>query len=97
MELLHHFLFFQSRQVHLVDKQEGGNLIPIQQPPQGQGMGLNAISTGDHKNSTVKDTHGSLCFGGKIHMAGGVHQGNIPACRFQHGLFGKNGDTPGTL
>ena len=38
--------------------------------------------------------HDALCFGGKVYMAGGVHQRDGAVLRFQQRLLGKNGDAP---
>ena len=82
----------RAGQVHFVDKQEGGDLVLLQQLPQGYGVGLDAVGTADDQHRAIQNRQGSLRFGGKIHMARGIHQGDLPVFRFQHCLLGENGD-----
>ena len=84
----------RPRQIHLVNKEEGGDLIPLQQVPQRPGVALYAVSAGDHQHGTVQHLQRSLHFGGKVHMAGGVQQRHTGLSQFQHRLLGKNGDAP---
>ena len=64
-------------QVHLIDKEEHRHLVALQQPPQGQGMGLDPIGAADHQNGIVQHLQGALHLGRKVHMAGGVQQGHF--------------------
>ena len=57
-------------------------------------MGLHAVGAADDQHGAVQHRHDSLCFGGKVHMAGGVHQRDGAVLRFQQRLFGKNSDAP---
>ena len=84
----------RPRQIHLVNKEEGGNLIPLQQIPQRPGVALDAVGAGDHQHSAVQHLKGPLHLGGKIHMAGGVQQRHPGISQFQHRLLGENGDAP---
>ena len=81
-----------SGQVHLVEKQKRRHLVAFQQPPEGQGVGLHAVGAADDQHGAVQHRHDALGLGGKVHMAGGVHQGDGAVLRFQQRLFGKNGD-----
>ena len=83
-----------SGQVHLVEKQKRRYLIAFQQPPEGQGVGLHAVGAADDQHGAVQHRHDALGLGGKVHMAGGVHQRDGAVLRFQQRLFGKNGDAP---
>ena len=94
LQLCHQRLPFRTRQVHLVDEEEGGDAVPLQQPPEGDGVGLNAVGAGDHQHRAVQNAHDPLGLGRKIHMAGGIHNGHIPIGCFQQGLLGENGDAP---
>ena len=57
-------------------------------------MGLHAVGAADDQHGAVQHRHDALGLGGKVHMAGGVHQGDGAVLRFQQRLFGKNGDAP---
>ena len=81
-----------SGQIHLVEKQKRRHLIAFQQPPEGQGVGLHAVGAADDQHGAVQHRYDALGFGGKVHMAGGIHQGDGAVLRFQQCLFGKNGD-----
>ena len=39
---------------HLIDKEEGGDVIPLQQPPEGAGVGLDPVGAADDQNGTVQ-------------------------------------------
>ena len=84
----------RARQIHLVDEQECGHLIPLQQVPQRPGMALYAVSTGDHQHGAVQHLQRPLHFGGKVYMARGVQQRHPGISQFQHRLLGENGDAP---
>ena len=84
----------RSRQIHLINKEEGGDLIPLQQVPQRPGVALDAVGAGDHQHGAVQHLKGPLHLGGKIHMAGGVQQRHPGISQFQHRLLGENGDAP---
>ena len=45
--------FFHRGQVHFVDEEEGGHLIPFQQPPQGQGVSLHSVGAADDQDRAV--------------------------------------------
>ena len=64
-------------------------MIPPQQTPERLGMALDAIGAADDQHSIVKHLQSALRLGGKVHMAGGVQQGDIRTSRFQQGLLGK--------
>ena len=88
------FLLPHSGQVHLVEKQKRRYLIAFQQPPEGQGVGLHAVGAADDQHGAVQHRHDALGLGGKVHMAGGIHQSDGAVLRFQQRLLGKNGDAP---
>ena len=83
-----------GRQIHFVDKQKDGNLIPAQQPPQGVGMGLDAVCGADHQDGAVHHLEGPFHLAGKIHMARGVQQGDFQLLQGQNRLLGEDGDPP---
>jgi hypothetical protein len=69
------------------------------QPTVGAVYGLYArayleLGAADDKDRRVQNGHDPLRFRGKIHVAGGVHQGDIQLGRGQQGLLGENGDAP---
>ena len=91
------FLFFHCGKIHLVDEQERGHMVSLQQPPQGQGMGLHPIGAADDQHGAVQNRHSPLGLRGEVHVPRGIHQRDFPVGRFQQGLLGKNGNAPGTL
>ena len=97
LKLLKQHFLPRSGQVHFVDKHKGGHLIFFQQPPQSHRMGLDAVGGADEQHGAVQNRHGPLCFGGKIHVSGGVHQGHRQSFRFQQRQLGKDGNAPGTF
>ena len=84
-------------QVHFVEKDHRGDVVTLQQPPQGAGMGLNAVGAADHQDGAVQNLKGALGFGGEIHVARGVHQLQPGCAQGEPGLFGEDGDAPVTL
>ena len=85
-------LFARAGQVHFIDEHEGRDMIPPQQTPERLGMALDAVGAADDQHSVVEHLQSALRLGGKVHMAGGVQQGDIRTSRFQQGLLGKDGD-----
>ena len=84
----------RPRQIHLVNKEEGGDLIPFQQIPQCPGVALYAVSTGDHQHGAVQHLQRSFHFGREVYMARGVQQRHTGLPQFQHRLLGKDGNAP---
>ena len=84
----------RPRQIHLVDKQEGWHTVALQKPPQGTGMGLDAVGPADDQDGAVQHPEGALHLGGEVHMARGVQQRGLQLPQREHGLFGKDGDAP---
>ena len=97
MKLSHALFPVAARQIHFVEEEEGGYAVPFQQPPQCQGMRLDSVGAADNQHGAVQNGHGALGLRSKIHMAGGVHQGDFPVCRFQPSLLGENGNAPAAL
>ena len=91
-EVCHQFFLGLAGQIHFADKEDRGDPIALQKIPEGGGVSLKL--TADHQHGAVQNGQDPLCLRGEIHVAGGVHQGNGPMCRFQLGLLGKNGDAP---
>ena len=85
-------IFARAGQVHFIDEHEGRDMIPPQQTPERLGMALDAVGAADDQHSVVEHLQSALRLGGKVHMAGGVQQGDIRTSRFQQGLLGKDGD-----
>ncbi|MPM73877.1 hypothetical protein SDC9_120862 [bioreactor metagenome] len=75
------------RLVHLVDKQECGYAAPLQQPPERQGVALNAVRSADHQNRAVQHLKRPLRLGGKIRMTGGIQQRQLQTVQRQHRLL----------
>ena len=81
-------------QIHFVDKYKGGDAVLLQQPPEGQCVGLDPVSAADDPYCAIQDGKGPFGFRSQIRMARGIHQGDLQSVRFQNGLLGKNGDAP---
>ena len=81
-------------QIHFVDEEKHRHLIPLQQPPEGQGVGLYPVGAADHQHRAVQNRQGALRLRRKIHMPRSIQQGQLPVLRFQPGLLGENGDPP---
>ena len=97
LELRHQLFPLHARQVHFVDEQKGGHVIPLQQPPKGDRVGLNAVGTGNHQHRAVQNGHGPFRLGGEIHVTGCIHQGDFSIFRLQQSLLGENGNASGPL
>ena len=63
-------------QIHFIDENERGDVIPSQQPPEGFGVALHAVGAGDDQHGVVQHLEGALGLGGKIDVAGGIQQRN---------------------
>ena len=55
-------------------------------------MGLNTGGGADYQNGAIQNRHSPLGFCGKIHVAGGVQQGQLPCGGGEASLLGENGD-----
>ena len=97
LQQLHEALMAQTGQVHLVDKEEGRDLVPGQQLPEGAGMALNAVGAADDQNGVVQNLQRTLHLGGEVHMTRRVEDGDVPLRQRQARLLGKDGDAPGAL
>ena len=84
----------RSGQVHLVDKQEGGDAIALQQPPQGEGVPLHPVGAADHQDGAVQHLEGALHLSGEIHVSRRVQQGDLHPLQGEHRLLGEDGDAP---
>ena len=60
-------------------------------------MRLNAVGAADDQDRAVQNGHGALGLGGKIHVAGGIHQGDGASLPGKLRLLEKNGDAALTL
>ena len=91
----------RTGQIHLIDKDQGGDPVPGQQFPQRFGVGLHTVGAADDQNRIVQHLKGTLRFGRKIHVAWRVQQGQLGSLgavggrQCQHGLLGKDRDAPG--
>ncbi len=57
-------------------------------------MALHPVGAADDQKGAVQHPEGSLRFGGEVHVAGGVQQGDFQIPGGQHGLLGEDGDAP---
>ena len=67
-------------------------MIPPQQTPERFGVALDAVGAADDQHCIIEHLQGALGLGGKVHMAGGIQQGEVGVSCRQQGLFGKDGD-----
>ena len=97
------FQFFHQRAavraglIHLVDEQKRGHMVALQQAPQRGGVPLHAVSGADNQYRAIQHAQGALGFARKIHVAGGIHQGDGASLPGKLRLLGKNGDAALTL
>ncbi len=68
--------------------------MPLQQPPKGTGVALDAVGAADDQHGAVQHPQDPLHFGGEVHMPRGVQQGNGGVLPGQLRLLGKDGDAP---
>ena len=82
-----------TRQVHLVDEQEGRNAAPLEQLPQRQRVTLYAVGTAYDQNGAVEHLQGALHLSRKVHVTRSVQQGDLyVVSEWEDGLLGKNRD-----
>ena len=74
LDLLDQRLGLGARPVDLVDKDDRGNAKLLEDRHEEFGLRLNPFYGGDDKDRAVKDAKGTLHFGDKVGMAGGVNQ-----------------------
>ena len=92
VELFQQRLPAGAGQVHLIEENEGRDVIPPQQTPERFGVALDAVGAADDQHRIIEHLQGALGLGGKVHMAGGIQQGEVGVSCCQQGLFGKDGD-----
>ena len=93
-QFLHQGALIRPGKVHFGHKQEGGDPAALQKPPQRFRMRLYAVRAGNHQHGAVHHREAPFHLGRKVHVAGGVQQGDAGVLPVQHGLFGKDGDAP---
>lgn len=87
----------RPRQIHLVDKQEGGHAVALQQPPEGVGVALHAVGAADDQDGAVQHLEGALHLAGKVRVTRRVQQGELRPVHREHRLLGKDSNAPGAL
>ena len=92
VELFQQRLPAGAGQVHLIEENEGRDVVPPQQTPERFGVALDAVGAADDQHCIIEHLQGALGLGGKVHMAGGIQQGEVGVSCRQQGLFGKDGD-----
>ena len=93
-ELVQACLPVKAKEVCFVYKDEDRHLPALEQLPDGEGVGLDAVGAADHQDGIVQHLEGALHLGGEVHMAGGVQQGELIFPDREHRLFGEDGDAP---
>ena len=93
-QLLQHSAAVGAGQIHLVDKQEGGNAVLFQQPPKGAGVPLHAVRPADDQDRVIQHLERALHLTGKIHVPRRVHKGDLCPGQGEPGLLGKDRDAP---
>ena len=94
LQFLHQLGAVSACQVHLIHKEECGHAVPLQQPPQCPGVGLDAVGAADDQHGAVQHPESPLRLGGEVHMAGGVQQRHLRIAQRQQRLLGEDGDAP---
>ena len=94
LQLSHQLLPAGIGQIHLGDKEEAGQMIARQQPPQGFRVGLHPGRAADHQHRLVQHLHGALRLRREIHMARRVQQRYCVPLQPDLGLLGEDGDAP---
>ena len=77
LQLFQHGGAVRPRQVHFIDEEKRGDVVPLQQVPEGAGVGLDTVGAADHQNGAVQHLEGPLRLGGEVHVARGVQQGDL--------------------
>ena len=95
LQFLHQLLPALPRQIHFVQKQEGGHGVPPQKLPQGDGVSLHPVGAADDQHGAAEHRHDPLRLRGKVHVPRGVQQGDM--LLRQLGLLGEDGNAPGPL
>ena len=93
-KLIQHCLPIRSSQIHLVHKHKHRHPITAQQLPHGFGVALHAVGAAYHQHRVVQHRESALHLAGKIHMAGGIQQGDLRIGQAEHRLLGEDGDAP---
>ena len=93
-QLLQNRPLVRPAQVHLVDKEEGGHAVALQQPPEGGGVALDAVGAADDQNGAVQHLEGPLHLRGEVHVAWGIQEGHLHLLPGKFRLLGENGDAP---
>ena len=83
--------------IHFVEEQNDRHLIAPQQPPERDGVALNACRAADDEHGAVEHLQRPLHLGGKIHMARRIEQRQRTAGQREDGLLGKDRDAPAAL
>ena len=97
LHVLQQALLVRTRQVHLVEKQQGRDVVAAQELPESLGVGLYAVGAADDQNRIVRHGHGPLGLGGEIYVARGVDQGDRETLRLKPRLLGEDRDAPRPL
>ena len=95
VELFQQGFFSGAGQIHLIHENKGRDAVAPQQPPERFGVALDAVGAADDQHRVIEHLERPLGLGGKIHMAGGVQQGEVGVPCAQQGLFGEDGDAAG--
>ena len=77
-------------QVHLVDKNDGRNLIAPEQLPERSGVALHAVCAAHKQQRIVQHLQRPLHFGRKVHMPRRIEKGNLRLRQRQLCLLGKD-------
>ena len=91
-EIFDHFGSSAAIKITFVYKNEGWDVSFAKKLPQGSCVRTNALGGTYNQNRIVLHPKRSLGFAGKIHVAGGVHEGDRRVLIFHRCLRGKDGD-----
>ena len=73
--------------IHLVDKQNGGDLITGKQPPECLHMSLHPVRAADDQHRIIQHLQGPLHLCRKIHMSGRIQKRHVKITQYKRRLF----------
>ena len=91
-ELTEYERLVRAVHIHFVDEDKAGDMVLLQELPEGESVALHAVRTADDKYRVVEHLQGALGLGGEVHVPRGVEQGEFGVFESEHRLLGENGD-----
>ena len=82
----------RAAEIHLVDENERGHRIALEQPPERARVALHAVRAADDEHGVIEHLQSALHLARKIHVAGRVQQRELRLPERQHSLLRENRD-----